>query len=88
VASLLPQNLTQQSGLITRLASDLCRARQKYNYTVQFLSNLRHRAALDADACKAYVPTGVVVEDVVAVSEGKTAMTSATRLKQVEEGCP
>ena len=45
-------------------------------------------AAHGADACKAYVPKGVVVEDVVAVSEGKTAMTSATRLKQVEEGCP
>ncbi len=37
-------------------------------------------AAHGADACKAYVPKGVVVEDVVAVSEGGRTMTSATEI--------
>jgi hypothetical protein len=41
VASLPPQDLTQQSGLLTCLASDLCQVRQKYNCMVQFLSGSR-----------------------------------------------
>jgi hypothetical protein len=37
VASLPPQDLTQQSGLNTHLASDLCRAHQRYDCMVCFL---------------------------------------------------
>jgi hypothetical protein len=40
VASLPPQNLTQQSGPITRLVPDLCPTHQNYNCMVQFLSGL------------------------------------------------
>ncbi len=45
VASLPPQNLTQWSGPITRLASDLSRACQKYNCTVLCLISLRQVAS-------------------------------------------
>jgi hypothetical protein len=40
MAGLPPQNLTQQSGPLTRLASDLGRVRQKYDCAVHFLSGL------------------------------------------------
>jgi hypothetical protein len=42
VASLPPQNLTQQSGPITCLASDLGWACHKYNCMVQCIISLRH----------------------------------------------
>ncbi len=42
MASLPPQDLTQQSGHITHLESNLCQAHQKYNFTVHVLCNLRH----------------------------------------------
>jgi hypothetical protein len=42
VASLPPQNLTQQSGPITCLASDLSRACRKYGCTVQCIIGLHH----------------------------------------------
>jgi hypothetical protein len=36
-------DLTQRSGLITRIASDLCQARQKYPCTVRSIIGLRQR---------------------------------------------
>ncbi len=42
VVCLPPQNLTLQSCPITCLASDLSRARQKYDCTVQCVIGLRH----------------------------------------------
>ncbi len=42
VVSLPPQDLTQQSGLITHLAPDFCWGRQKYDCMVQCISSLRH----------------------------------------------
>ncbi len=41
VVSLPPQNLTQQFGLLTCLASDLGWAHQKYDCTVQCINGLR-----------------------------------------------
>jgi hypothetical protein len=40
VANLPPQNLTQKSGPLTRLVSDLGWARQKYDCMIHILSSL------------------------------------------------